>query len=86
MQHLAHLLLSHGTLSKGATTTVEGQQAVALTDKTQGGTLYVATTGKPYPVEIKHGGSSGGKIVFDRFNQPVTLTPPANAIDLSKLG
>jgi hypothetical protein len=37
-------------------------------------------------VEIKRAGSSGGRIVFDRFNQSVTLTPPANAVDISHLG
>src|SRR5579884_3013847 len=80
------LLSSHGKLSKGSTTTVAGQPAVAVTDSSDGGTLYVATTGKPYPVELVKKGSSGGHISFDRFNQPVSLTAPANAIDASKLG
>lgn len=87
MQRLmGSVLLSHGSLSKGSTTTINGQQVIAVTDKSQGGTLYVATTGTPYPVEIKRGGSSGGRIVFDRFNQSVSLTPPSNAVDLSQLG
>ena len=79
------LLSSHGKLAKGKTTTIHGQQAIAVSDTTNGGTLYVATTGKPYPLEISKTGSSGGQITFDHFNQPVSLTPPANAIDISQL-
>jgi hypothetical protein len=79
------LLSTHGTLSKGQATTVRGQKVIGVTDKTNGGTLYVATTGKPYPIRIAKTGSNGGRVDFDQFNQPVTLTPPANAIDVSKL-
>jgi hypothetical protein len=79
------LLSSHGKLAKGKTTTAQGQQVVAVNDTTNGGTLYVATTGKAYPVEISKTGSQGGQLVFDRFDQPVSLTPPANAIDMSSL-
>lgn len=79
------LLSSHGTLAKGSISTVAGQKAVAVMDTTKGGTLYVATTGKPYPVQVSEKGSNGGRIVFDRYNQSVSLTAPANAIDVSKL-
>jgi len=78
-------LASHGTLSKGDQTTVDGQKAVGLKDTTKGGTLYVATTGKPYPLEIVKSGAEGGKVVFDHWDRPVTLSAPANAIDISKL-
>jgi hypothetical protein len=78
-------LASQGTLVKGATTTVGGQQAIAVTDGAKDGTLYVATTGKPYPLQISKGGSESGKIVFDRWNQPVTITAPADSVDLSEL-
>jgi hypothetical protein len=79
------LLSSHGTLAKGNTTTVRGQKVVAVNDTSKGGTLYVATTGKPYPIEIVKNGSQGGKVDFDQFNQPVSLSAPANAIDISQL-
>jgi hypothetical protein len=80
-------LTSHGSLKKTATTTIDGQKVVGVTDTTKGGTLYIATTGKPYPVEIAKTGSSGGggKITFDRWNSPVTLAAPANAIDVAQL-
>ncbi len=81
----SQLLSTHGTLAKGNSTTVRGQKVIAVNDKNNGGTLYVATTGKPYPIAIVKNGSSGGRVDFDRFNQPVSLTPPTNAIDVSKL-
>ena len=81
----SQLLSTHGNLAKGKTTTVQGQRVVAVNDTTNGGTLYVATTGKAYPIEISKTGSQGAQLVFDRFNQPVSLTPPAKAIDISQL-
>ena len=78
-------LADPGNLTKGATTTVNGVKAVGLTDKKLGGTLYVAASGKPYPVEITKGGAGNGTISFDRWNQPLTLSAPANAIDIAAL-
>ena len=79
-------LSQHGSLAKGGTSTVNGQPVVAVKDTTQGGTLYVATTGQPYPVELaKTSGSDSGKLTFDQWNAPVTITPPSSSIDLSQL-
>jgi hypothetical protein len=78
-------LASHGTLQKGATSTVGGQPAIAVTDATKGGTLYVATTGKPYPLQISKGGSESGTISFGDWNAPVTIEAPANSVNLSEL-
>jgi len=78
-------LASHGSLTKAGTTTVAGQKVVGITDKAKGGTLYIAATGQPYPVEISKAGSGGGKITFDRWNKTVTLSAPANAIDVAQL-
>jgi len=79
------LLSSHGTLTSAGTATIEGQKAVGVTESEKGGTLYVASTGKPYPVAVVKSGSGGGKIVFNEWNVPVSLTPPANAIDITQL-
>ena len=84
-QLFTQLLSTHGKLAKGNGATVRGHKVIAVNDKSNGGTLYVATTGKPYPIEIVKSGSNGGRVEFDRFNQPVSLSPPANAIDVSKL-
>ncbi len=78
-------LTNHGTLKAGATTTVDGQKVVGITDTTKHGTLYIATTGRPYPIQISKEDADGGKITFDRWNAPVSLTPPANAVDVAKL-
>jgi hypothetical protein len=78
-------LASHGTLVRDGTSTIAGQKVVAVRDATQGGTLYVATTGSPFPIEVAKDGGSGGRIVFDRWNQPVSLVAPANAININQL-
>jgi hypothetical protein len=78
-------LAGHGTLTKGQTRTIEGQKAIALQDKGRGGVLYVATTGKPFPLEILKLGSESGRVLLNRWDEPVTLTAPSGAIDISKL-
>jgi hypothetical protein len=78
-------LVHHGKLQKGKATTRDGKAVIAVHDTTNQGTLYVATTGKPYPVEIEKSGTGAGQITFDRINEPVTLTPPASSIDTTKL-
>lgn len=75
-------LASHGTLVKGPVTTVEGQKAVSVRDASRGGTLYVAATGTPYPLRLTH---EGGNVFFRDWNKPVTLTAPANAINITQL-
>jgi hypothetical protein len=72
-------------LSKGAETTVGRQKVITVSDKGKGESLYVATTGRPYPVEIAKAGAGGGRVRFDRWNEPLTLRAPANAIDITQL-
>ena len=55
-----------------------------MSDNSQG-TLYVATTGPAYPVAIVKAGANGGKIVFDKWNQPVALKAPSGAVNLTDL-
>jgi hypothetical protein len=78
-------LAGHGKLAKGDTTTIRGQKAVTVNDTTKGGTLYVAATGTPFPLEIAKSGSETGRVSLDRWNQPVELSAPAGAIDIGKL-
>jgi hypothetical protein len=78
-------LSTRGTLVKSGTTTLNGARAVAVTDNSRGGRLYVATTGKPYPLQISRAGSGGGTVNFDRWNESVPIAVPAGAIDISQL-
>jgi hypothetical protein len=78
-------LAGHGTLARGKTATVLGQQVIALEDTTKGGTLYVSTKGKAYPIEVVKGGSTGGEISFSDWNERVALTAPSSSVDLTQL-
>jgi len=78
-------LAAHGPLTKGAITTVDGQKAIAVMDPSTGGSLYVATTGPPYPIKITMGGAGAGSITFEQWNQPVLVFAPANSIDINAL-
>lgn len=79
------ILTASGRVEKGDETKVGGQPAIALTDTKKGGTLYVATTGPAYPLELKPGSNKTGSISFTEWDQPVTLTAPENALDYKKL-
>jgi len=62
--------------------TIEG--VVAIDNQ---GTLYVANSGTPYPAAaIADDPSAGGTITFDGWNEPVTLTAPADAVALPSSG
>jgi hypothetical protein len=77
----------HGKLVNDGNTTYKGEQVVAIRDMSDNSKLYVAATGKPYPVAIV-GGNKGqsGTITFDNWNESVSLSAPAKAIDLSQIG
>jgi hypothetical protein len=78
---------SHGKLANDGQTTYKGQQVVAIRDTSDNSKLYVAATGKPYPVALV-GGRKGqsGTIAFDDWNKAVSLAPPKSAIDISQFG
>lgn len=70
------------TVVKGAVTTVDGQQSVPL--RAKDGTLYVAAEGA-LPLQLTGSASRPGKITFSEWNQPVDVTAPTDAVDLSEL-
>jgi hypothetical protein len=76
---------SHGKLKNDGETTYRGRAVVAIRDTTQGGTLYVAAEGTPYPVAIK-GARNQGAIAFDDWNTRAPITAPKAAVDLGRLG
>lgn len=82
---LGGTLAGHGALSRSADARVGGRPALAVTDTAAGGTLYVAATGVPYPLAIVEHGASRGKLVFDRWNQPVSLAVPKDPINVNQL-
>ena len=77
----------HGKLVNDGRTTYKGEDVVAIRDTSDSSKLYVATTGKPYPVAIV-GGKKGqsGTIAFGDWNASVSLSAPKDAIDISQLG
>jgi hypothetical protein len=84
---LGKVSANHGKLVNDGKTTYKGQDVVAIRDTSDSSKLYVAATGKPYPLAIvggKHGQS--GSITFDDWNKSVSLSAPSKAIDISSLG
>lgn len=80
-----------GTPSKGPTKTIAGQPAISLVDS-DGGSLWIATTGDPLPLLIESTSSAsasgdGGGLTFSEWNQvkPPTVPDDADVLDLSKL-
>jgi hypothetical protein len=82
------LLLSTVGSSKGATTTIKGQPVIELREagKLYAGAMYVATTGKPYPYEILKHGAETSQTTFSDWDEPVSLSAPANAVAIGRSG
>jgi hypothetical protein len=83
-----HLILNaSGTVTKGATVKINGQPAIELKQTATLYTqiLYVATTGNPYPIQLVKHGRETGQTTFTAWNDPVSVSPPSNAIDISQL-
>ena len=75
---------SGNTLTKLPQRTIRGIPVIGLEDQGRG-VLYVAATGKPYPVEIDGAPGQQNRIVFSEWNQPVTLNAPATSIGVKQL-
>jgi hypothetical protein len=80
------LLASRGTFVRGSATTLNGQHVMSVTNTATGGTLYIATAGQSYPVEVTKSGPDGGTIRFSNENKPVHLAAPPHPISLTGLG
>jgi hypothetical protein len=80
----ATLLDSHGSLSKGGNTTFNGQSVITIKDLSKNSTLYVSSTGQPYPLGLSN--PTEGQLRLDHYNESVSLTAPSNAVDLSAIG
>ena len=82
---VAQALKPEGTVTKGAEKTVDGQKAIAL-NSSKGGSLYVATSGKPYPIEFVGSGTSSGTVTLSDWGTAKAPSAPKNAIDIGALG
>jgi hypothetical protein len=78
------ILGSHGTLVVGKTTVIRGRPALAIVDKTDGGTLYIAATGPPYPLKLTSPDGKGS-VDFEDWNQPFRLAVPPHPIALASI-
>ena len=76
----------HGKLANDGKTSYKGQDVVAIRDMSDGSKLYVAATGKPYPVAVVGGKNQSGTITFGDWNKSVSLSAPNDAIDLGQFG
>lgn len=86
-QLLDPVFAERANLKKGSITKLDGHEVIALNDARRGDTLYVATTGKPYPIEIKggKGSTASGTVTFSSWDTTVKLKAPAESIDITKL-
>jgi len=87
-RQLEVILSTSAYLSKGASTTVDGQKAIAIKEKAKlyEGVLYVATTGKPYPLLLlKNGGRERGRTRFSGWDRGVSVGAPSPAVELGGL-
>ena len=82
---LAQALKPEGTVTKGAEKTIDGQKAIEL-KSSKGGSLFIATSGKPYPVEFVGGGTSPGTVTLSDWGAATAPGAPKNAIDVNALG
>jgi hypothetical protein len=57
---------------------IDGQRVIGVHDQ-RNGTLYVASAGRPYPIQVEQPGTGGGRVTFSGFNRPVTINAPAVA-------
>lgn len=84
------LLEPDGPVKKGAVKDIDGTPAIGLVQSgSDGGTLYVATTGKPYPLRLQAPKASDGAMSFSKFGETFAdIKKPAasDTVDFSKLG
>jgi hypothetical protein len=75
----------HGKLANKGEVEFQGQKVVEIDDTTQGGKLYVAATGDPFPVALR-GSKQQGSVNFTDWNADATVEAPQGAVDLSQFG
>lgn len=83
------LLKPDGSLTKGETRDIDGVQTIGLVDTSaKGGTIYIATTGKPYPIALQSKDVAEGQLTFSDFGatfDDVQAPPEAQVVDFEEL-
>lgn len=81
---LQTLLTSTKPAAKHGTRVINGVTAVAISGfgSDGSGQLLVATSGKPYPVQLAAAGST---LTFSDWNSPVTVSAPTDVVPLTAL-
>ena len=78
-----------GRLSKASTRTIDGQPTVGVRATKTDGVFYVATDGKPYPLEIDGTTTGGrgttGRLDFTGFDASFAINPPRRTISVAQL-
>lgn len=83
---LKGIIESAGDVTVAGSSQVNGQPVILLKGSDESGTLAIATTGEPYPLQVKGSdGSDGGQIDFTDWNAPVNVTAPTDVIDIGQL-
>ena len=81
----AKISASHGKLVNDGKKTYQGQPVVVIRDTSDDSKLYVAATGKPYPVALVGGRKNqSGAVTFSDWDEPVSLSAPSGALDVSQ--
>jgi hypothetical protein len=66
---------------RGCPAAPRGQPAIEV--KKGSSAVYIATTGQPYPLEVRQGARN--VLYFQYSSTPVSVKAPPNAIDFSKV-
>ena len=79
------VLGQHGKIVNKGESTRDGDHVVEIHDTTEGGSLFVAAEGDPFPVAVT-GGAAQGDITFSDWNGSESIVAPKDAVDLAELG
>ena len=82
---LATILDPKGAVVAAGKRTLHGVAVIELRDASGGGTLYIAATGPPYPVQLVQTGAHPGVVSFDHWGGPVVLRAPPHPVYLTQL-
>ncbi|MFC8297261.1 hypothetical protein [Micromonospora orduensis] len=86
--NIDELLKPDGTMTKGDAKEIDGVKTIGLVDGDKSGTLYVATTGEPYPIRLEGGQDATGQITFSEFGatfDDVKAPPADQVVDFDQL-